>query len=1239
MTATARLYTEGVKAKATREARGLFSMDDENIYGPEFHRLNFYNAVKKDLLSDFKVVILAVSEDYATPDKINASREIPISRATQIFGCWKALQDPEKWNILRHPEDTTSHNQDTHGKPLTRAIAFTRTINTSKQISKHWNDIIENILQRLTENERSLNDFRCEINHVDGKTHAFKRKKQIEWLRGNNKNDDVCRILSNAKCLSEGIDVPALDAVVFIDEKKSVIEIVQAVGRVMRKTQDKEYGYVVLPIAIPEKADIGYILENTDRFSIAWSVLRALRSHDERFNAEINRIDLNTKPSERIIFARIGFEDGDEGEQLSLFDQATLANVIYPKIVDKCGDRQYWETWAKDVAAIFKTLVNSIEKLLDNPDPGNGILREWFESFHTSLKKVTNDFVTRDNAIEMVAQHIITFPVFDALFENYDFSQNNPIAKTLNELVTDLSEFGFKEETRGLKDFYESVRDRASGIDNLKGKQTILMELYQKFFTIALKKESQKLGIAYTPVEIIDFILHSVDEILQNEFNCCLSDKGVNILDPFIGTGTSLVRLIESDLIHPEDLERKYVHELHACETLLLPYYIAAVNIEEAYRTKSKEHNDYQPFDGIILADTFNLNKKNPPSLFKELWLKRNNERVDHQQKVSMKVIISNPPWSAGQRSAADNNQNVVYPELREQIKNTYVAHSTMQNRNNLYNTYKQAIRWASDRIDNEGIIAYVTPASWIDGLADSGVRSCLAKEFSSIYVLNLRGDARGSRYNNTEGEVVFDNNATRLPVAITFLIKNSNAKHNGCHIHYRQIGDDLNREEKLKRLNEAVSVYGFNDWRAVTPDKYDDWINQRNEKFEKFYPLGTEESKKGKADDAIFQLFSNGCTTGRDPYMYNFSRDACAQSGLQMTQNYLAALRELEATLKEEPELTLPSNKEALKAKVTEIVSRHASNLKWDSELKNNLSRKKETEFSNDYIRKVLYRPFVPTYCYVDYILIQRKYRMDSVFPDSSSENRVICIPGIGNKKPYSVLMTDTIPDRGLMSACQCFPRWRYLKTDGAELERVDNISEKSLNMFRKKYCDDAITRDDIFNYVYGILHAKNYREQFKNNLFKELPRIPFAPDFQVFVEAGEKLAKLHLGYETCEEYELHCRTDTLFGTESEDFRLSKKAMRLEGQKKNILRINDKVYIDGIPEDAHRYIVNDRTPLEWFIDRYKIVEKSGITNDPNAWFENPSDLFTAIKRIVYVSVESFRIMESLPSEINLDQS
>ena len=980
MTATSRLYTESARAKAAKHNIEVFSMDDPETYGPEFHRLPFSIAVEKDLLSDYKVVILAMSEQGVNETLhrylSNGGSEVNINDATKIVGCWRALQNPER----KSPDDASI-------KPLTRAIAFTNTIKTSENLVEHWNGIIDSAIQNMPEDQIPEN-FKCETAHVDGKKNALERKRLIEWLKGD--AEGVCRILSNARCLSEGIDVPALDAVLFMTPRNSHVDIVQAVGRVMRKAPGKEYGYIVLPVAIPPDVDPVTALNDNKKFAAVWGVLRALRSHDDRLNAEINKIDLNNDPGDIIII------DGDEsdeengtdtqtGTQQLLLPMGIPAEAIYAKIVEKCGDRKYWESWAKDVADIFKRLVGRIENLLDNPD--NEALQEWFDDFHTELKETINDAITRENAIDMMAQHIITRPVFEALFENYDFASGNPVANALNKLQNDFGEFGLENETRDLEGFYESVRMRARGLDNSEARQRVLLELYEKFFVTALKKEVERLGIVYTPIEVVDFILHSANEVLQEEFGRSLSDEGVHVLDPFTGTGIFLTRLLQSDIIQDADLERKYREELHANEIVLLAYYIATVNIEETFRGRRGEDSSYEPFNGIVLTDTFNLNKKDDPTLFPKEWLPDNNERAERQQKIPIQVIVGNPPWSAGQRSSADNNQNVEYPELETRVRETYVEYSTANLRNSLYDTYKMAIRWASDRIEKQGMIAFVTNGSWIDGNADSGIRACLAEEFSSVHVLHLRGNQRtqGER-SRREGGKIFGQ-GSRAPVAISIFVKNPNATHDGCKIKYQDIGDYLTREEKLETLHEKEAISGFTDWQTITPDKHYDWVEQRSEAFANFYPMGTKETKAGRADDAIFKLFSSGYKTSRDTYIYNFSRDACAENAQRMTQDYLSAMSELEA----DPELT-----------ANDVARQYTINVQWDRELENNLSRGRTTEFDENYIRKTAYRPFIKTNCYADYTFANCRYQQDLIFPDSFTDNLVICVPGIGGKKHF---------------------------------------------------------------------------------------------------------------------------------------------------------------------------------------------------------------------------------------------
>ena len=1226
MTATPRLYTEGAKAKAAHHDIEVFSMDDPDTYGPEFHQLPFSRAVEAGLLSDYRVAIFTMYEpdaDSTLQEYVGAGgSEINITDATKIIGSWRALQNPEG----KSDEDGTI-------EPLTRAIAFNNTIINSKRLAEYWNPVVESAIERMPEDQQPV-DFQCETQHVDGQHNAFDRKNRIEWLKGSTAG--ACRILSNARCLSEGIDVPALDAVLFMTPRNSHVDIVQAVGRVMRKAPGKQYGYIILPVAIPPGTDPADALDNNERFASVWSVLRALRSHDDRLNAEINKIDLNNAQSERIFIGGEGGGNGNGGDPTLPpipFDLVAIPpQDIYAKIVERCGDRKYWESWAKDVADIFQRVVVRIENLLDNPN--NDVLREWFVAFHAELQSVINPSVTWNDAIDMMAQHILTRPVFEALFEDYDFASGNPVSIALDKLRDDFKDFGLEDETRDLKGFYESVRMRARGIDNSEGRQRVLLELYEKFFSTALKKDAERLGIVYTPVEVVDFILHSTDEVLQEEFGRNLSDEGVHVLDPFAGAGIFLARLLQSDLIQASDLERKYREELHANEIVLLAYYIAAVNIEEAYRGKRGVDSGYEPFNGIVLTDTFNLNKQiedKDPLLFDLGLLPANNARAEHQQDLPIQVIVGNPPWSSGQKSAADDNPNVDYPELEQRIENTYAASSTATLKRYLYDSYKLAIRWASDRIEKQGAVAFVTNGSWIDGNGDAGIRACLAEEFSSIYVLHLRGNQRTQgEQSRREGGKVFGS-GSRAPVAITILVKNPDTAHDGCRIYYRDIGDYLTREEKLEALRDAQSISGFSDWQTITPDEYHDWIGQRNPEFARFYPLGSKEMKAGKADDAIFRLYSLGLATGKDAYLYNFSHDFCVRNARRMTQDYLAALSAIE----ENPELT-----------VAEVVRRYSSNLKWDRELEKNLKRRIRPIFKENYLRRVVYRPFIATNCYMDYTFIQMKLQMDRIFPDSASENRVICVTGIGSTKSFSTIVTDTIPDLQLISNGQCFPRYCYPKAGEVsgptnilqgidELDRIDNISDTALNTFCEHYRDNNITKDAIFDYVYGILHASSYREEFANDLSKELPRVPFAPDFHDFAEAGKALVGLHLGYETCEQYLLEMIFAHDGDPQPHHYQLTEKTMRLVDAGATLI-INDHMRLSGIPDEAHRYVVNGRTPLDWFRDRYrvKLDKDSGILNDPNGWFEHPRDLVTAIERIVYVSVESTRIIEGLPSQL-----
>ena len=1226
MTATPRIYTQGAKSKASHHDVEVFSMDDDAVYGPEFHRLPFSRAVDQNLLADYKVVVFTLSEDRVdramqanlTKDGI----EIPLSDRAKIVGCWEALQHPEG----RTQSGGATPSGSSARRRLKRAIAFTNTIKASKRLEQHWEGVVEDAVGLLPEMARP-GTFRCEVRHVDGQHNALERKQQIDWLKGDSLG--ACRILSNARCLSEGINVPALDAVLFMSSRNSQVDIVQAVGRAMRKAPGKEYGYIILPVTVPAGTDPARALNDNERFAAVWGVLRALRSHDDRFDAEINQIDLNRKPTERIIFSVDGTEQPEGGEAPTTgvlpFPPLELPpGAIYAKIVEKCGDRKYWETWAKDVADIFQRLKGRIANLLERRD--NEALREWFDAFHAELRICINESVSRDNAVEMMAQHILTRPVFEALFERYDFAGNNPVARALDALRNDFGEFGLENETRDLDSFYESVRMRARGLDNSEARQRVLMELYEKFFATALKKEADRLGIVYTPVEVVDFILASADHALRREFGRGLSDAGVHVLDPFTGTGIFLVRLLQSGLIAERDLTRKYREELHANEIVLLAYYIAAVHIEEAFHGRRGADGGYEPFEGIVLTDTFNLHTERTAGFPKE-WLPDNSERAERQQSMPIQVIVGNPPWSAWQRSSADANPNVDYPELERRVAETYAARSTAALKNSLYDTYKMAIRWASDRIGERGIVALVTNGSWIDGNVDSGVRACLAEEFSSIDVVNLRGNQRTQGdLSKREGGKVFGQ-GSRAPVAITILAKNPEAAHSGCRILYRDIGDYQSREDKLEALRAWGSIAGIEDWEAIAPDRHNDWVGQRDEAFRALYPLGTKSAKSGRSDEAVFRLFSNGFKTSRDPYLYSLSREACAANAKGVVDDYSGAL--------------------ALRAENAELSVESAANLfsthvRWDRELKNNLRRGRSVAYSPDNIWQVHYRPFVKQHCYVDYALVSAKAQQDRIFPAADAENRAICVPGVGSTKPFSALVVDVMPDLELISKGQCFPRYRFHRTGGerdltgidSPPERVDNITDAALRAFQSHYRDNGISKDAIFEYVYGVLHAPEFRERFANDLAKGLPRIPFAPDFHAFAKAGRRLEEFHLGYETCPEHPLEVEFLAQGEPAREHFRIGSKAMRPDDKDDTVLAVNDHIRLVGIPKEAHEYKVNGRTPIDWFVDRYRFRtdDKSGIVNDPNGWFADPRDLIAAIRRVVHVSVETVAIVRSLPA-------
>ena len=853
MTATPRIFSDGTKSQAQENDATLCSMDDPALYGPEFHRLGFSEAVGGDLLSDYKVMVLAVDEKYvsaAFQDQIaDANSEISLDDAVKITGCWNGLSKRSN-----SPDATV----DFDGKPMKRAVAFSRSIKDSKRFAKLFADIVA---EYVANHPADSDVLMCEVGHVDGTFNALKRNEKLDWLKADTAQENFCRILSNARCLSEGVDVPALDAVLFLNPRNSVVDVVQSVGRVMRKAPGKKYGYIILPIGIPAGMLPEDALRDNNKYKVVWQVLQALRAHDDRFNAIVNQIELNKARPEQIQIIGVGGGgDSDKPNQktaqvsqisLNFPNLEEWRDAIYAKIVVKCGDRRYWESWAKDVAAIAERHVARITALLEN---SNSQSRAAFEQFLVGLQTNLNPSIDHASAIEMLSQHLITKPVFDALFTGYQFTQNNPVSVAMQTMLDLLEGQALAKETASLEKFYESVRERASGIDNAAGKQRIVLELYDKFFRTAFPRMAEQLGIVYTPVEVVDFIVKSADVALRQEFGYGLTDANVHVLDPFTGTGTFVVRLLQSGLLEPSDLPRKYDSELHANEIVLLAYYIAAINIEETYH--GLVGGEYSPFAGMVLTDTFQTTEGK--GTLSETMFPENNLRVVTQSAADIRVIIGNPPYSAGQKSVNDNNKNLKYPQLDERIHDTYAAHSSAALKNSLYDSYIRAVRWASDRIKDKGIVCYVSNGGFIDGNAADGLRKCLTEEFTSIYCFNLRGNARtsGEQRRMEKGNVFGE--GTRTPVAITLLVKNP-AKKGQCQLFYHDIGNYLSQEQKLKIIADFGSIGGI-EWKLLTPNSSHDWINLRDSAFDQFMSL-----------DSLFTVHSGGVTSNRDAWVYNY--------------------------------------------------------------------------------------------------------------------------------------------------------------------------------------------------------------------------------------------------------------------------------------------------------------------------------------------------------------------------------
>ncbi|MEI6640123.1 MAG: type ISP restriction/modification enzyme, partial [Chlorobium sp.] len=735
--------------------------------------------------------------------------------------------------------------------------------------------------------------------------------------------------------------------------------------------------------------------------------------------------------------------------------------------VQKVGDRRYWEQWAKNVAEIAQRQAERINRLIK----ADGEHKRAFQEFLGGLRQNINPSITEQEAVEMLSQHVITKPVFEALFKGYSFVQNNPISFSMQKMLDLLEAQTIQEDFDTLQKFYESVRMRAADIDNAAGKQRIIIELYDKFFKTAFPGMVEKLGIVYTPVEVVDFIIHSVNDLLKKEFGRTLADENVHILDPFTGTGTFITRLLQSGLIGQRELEHKYQREIHANEIVLLAYYIAAVNIENAFHDMMGDTTTYKAFDGICLTDTFQLGETDASTvLFSEMF-PQNSERVSAQKKTPLRVIIGNPPYSVGQKSANDNAQNQSYTKLDGRIAATYAKGSAATSIKALYDAYIKAFRWSTDRLDpeNGGIIAFVSNGAWLDGNGMDGLRQCLQKEFSSIWVFNLKGNAR------TQGELrrkeagnVFGG-GSRTPIAITLLVKNPRKPAGKATIHYVDIGDYLNREEKLAIISKYSSIGNPEmPWQTLQPNAHGDWLSQRNDIFETFIPLDGK-TKYDLKSHSYFLTYSLGVASGRDSWVYNFSKKELSENVSQSVAFYNKQLLDFKIARQKDSEL-----------EVDAFIDTDPQKISWNRNLKQDIDRYKSHSFDEINIVKVNYRPFCKNYLYFDKDFNAMIYQNKKLFPNSDSINQVICISSIGANNGLSVLISNCITDLHFNGDTQCFPLYYYEErqkssptlfeaaTENEHIRR-DGLSDFILERAQSMY-GNRVTKEDLFYYVYGL-------------------------------------------------------------------------------------------------------------------------------------------------------------------------
>ena len=860
-----------------------------------------------------------------------------------------------------------------------------------------------------------------------------------------------------------------------------------------------------------------------------------------------------------------------------------------------------WETAVTKFAEKIPDLAQGVTQILEDEHKRNSNFRERFAAFAELCRQSINPDLSDESVRKMLVQHLLTARIFTRVFNNEEFLRRNVIAAEIEKVIDSITSryFSRSEFLKPLDHFYTAIEKAAESQTGYTEKQHFLNAVYEKFFQRFDTKQADTHGIVYTPQPIVDFMVRSVDEILQQEFGKSLSDSGVHILDPFTGTGNFITRIIQQ--IRRSALPQKYAEELHCNEIMLLPYYIASMNIEHAYMERTR---GYLPFEGICLADTFDLAEEEQSSLFTA----ENTERVKRQRAREITVVIGNPPYNVGQKSENDDNQNRSYKALNKSIKASYGSSSEASSVAKLDNPYVKAIRWASDRIGKHGVVAYITESGFLHQHAFDGMRQHLSRDFDSLYILDLAGDVSTSPQYSGSAHNVF---GIKLGVSITFFVRKKERTTKHATLNYLALPPEWKKGQRLSFLEDHESIAEIK-FQKLKPGKRNTWLTEGLlDSFATHIALASKAGRAELSTNGIFSVMSLGTNSNRDAWAYGFNRAELERKAHAMLDTYAYeayrwAHRDRSKSLSFE-----------------KFVDRDEKRIKWSSTLLQAAKRNAAIERHAGNIRPSIYRPFTRKWQYFAPLFTHRRSKQGQFFPNASSENKVLIVSTYG-RSAFAAFVSNSMPDINFfVEPAQTFAFYTYADSNN----RRDNVSDSALEQFRTHYTDDTITKWDIFHATYAVLHHPEYRTRYAANLKRELPRIPFPPDLHAFAAAGRRLMELHIDYEQQPEYSLE---HIEHPTNPVSFRVER--MKLSKDKTS-LTYNDFLTLRGIPPAAFSYRLGNRSALEWIIDQYRVSTdpRSGITNDPNR-DDDPQYILRLIGQVITVSLETQAIIAALPS-------